>query len=355
MSRILVDAHLDLAYSALIVGRDLRSPVEDIRARERVTLSGSLDNGTCLVSIPELLKGNIAIAFGSIFVPPSVSPEASLSMVYHDAEEAHTYGVAQLDYYRRLIDDGAPLCLLQTLKDLEMVLASWETSQPRLGVFVVMEGAEPIKQPDDLGWWAERGLRGLGLSWSAGTSYAGGNAAPGPLTDKGRRLLRRMADYNLLLDLSHLWPDAVYEALDCYPGPVAASHANPRAFVDSPRLLSDDLLKRIASRDGVVGIIPFNQMLEQGWKKGDPRLPLQRVVEAIDYVCQCVGSADYVGLGSDFDGGFGLASVPEEINTVADLVKIADLLGERGYCEADIDAILSCNWLRILRRVLEAF
>jgi membrane dipeptidase len=64
------------------------------------------------------------------------------------------------------------------------------------------------------------------------------------------------------------------------------------------------------------------------------------------------GNAHHVGLGSDFDGGFGLQSVPHEINTIADLQKIGGLLGERGYSEKDVAAILGGNWLKLLRQSL---
>jgi len=198
-------------------------------------------------------------------------------------------------------------------------------------------------------------LRGVGLSWAAGTRYAGGNGNPGPLTDLGRELLRAMADDHLLLDLSHLWEEAAEEVLDRYPGPIVASHANPRAFVDSPRQLSDRLIERIAERDGVVGIVPYNRMLEPGWRTSEARLPLQRVVEAIDYVCQLLGSADHVGLGSDFDGGLGVESVPREIETIRDLRKLIPLLEARGYAPAAVTNILRDNWLRCLRAALVAF
>ncbi len=353
MPPLLVDAHLDLAYNALILGRDLRSPVEAIRARER-ELPPPLESGTCLVSIPSLLERHAAV-WGSIFVSPDWELSADEPVVYHNADEAHTHGVAQLDYYRRLADELPSVALLHTMADLESVLTSWQAGVPQLGLFVVLEGADPIRIPDELEWWVERGLRGVGLSWSAGTRYAGGNARPGPLTAEGQALLKRMAEYNLLLDLSHLWEDAAYAALDRYPGPVAASHANPRAFLDTPRALTDALIRRIAERDGVVGIIPYNLMLQSGWVLGDPRLPLSRVVEAIDHVCQCVGSAAHVGLGSDFDGGFGVASVPLGIETIADLGKIADLLQERGYALTEVEAILGGNWLRVMRCVLDAF
>jgi membrane dipeptidase len=72
----------------------------------------------------------------------------------------------------------------------------------------------------------------------------------------------------------------------------------------------------------------------------------------MDYVCQMAGDAYHVGLGSDFDGGFGLQSVPAEIDTIADLRKIIPLLVQKGYTEVDISAILGGNWLTHLQNTL---
>ncbi len=354
MKPIIVDAHLDLAYNAVVLGRDLLRPVKAIRDLEVETPPPGGPAGTCMTTLPELLKGRVAIVGGSLFIAPDF--KGSLEpRYYHTPQEAHRHAVQQLDYYRRLADENEQVVLINTVADMDAVLASWDTEQPRLGIFIVMEGADPIQEPGEVGWWVERGLRGVGLSWLMGTRYAGGDTVPGPLTDEGRRLLTAMADYNLLLDLSHLWEEAAYEALDRYPGPVAATHANPRAFVDRPRMLSDRLIRRIADCDGVMGVIPFNRMLDENWRPGDARLPLTRLVEVIDHVCQVTSAARFVGLGTDFDGGFGREATPEGLESGADLGKLGALLAERGYADADVTAILSGNWLRLMRRALSDF
>ena len=194
-----------------------------------------------------------------------------------------------------------------------------------------------------------------GLAWAAGTRYAGGNSNPGPLTDEGRALVDAMSDYNLMLDISHLWEEAAITVLDRYPGPIVATHGNPRAFVNTPRQLSDDMIRRIAEREGVVGVVAYNRFLDPKWHPGRLRPPLSRLVEAIDHICQITGHAASVGIGSDFDGGFGRDSVPAELDSAADLYKIGDQLRARGYAISDTEAILSGNWLRVMRTVLAAF
>jgi membrane dipeptidase len=120
------------------------------------------------------------------------------------------------------------------------------------------------------------------------------------------------------------------------------------------RFLSDHLLHGLIEHGGIAGIVPFNNFLLWGWTPGDGReaVNLERVAAQIDFVCQLAGDAAHAGLGSDFDGGFGLQSVPAGIETIADLGKLAPLLSERGYTEADVTAILGGNWLSLLRRTL---
>jgi membrane dipeptidase len=163
-----------------------------------------------------------------------------------------------------------------------------------------------------------------------------------------------MSELGLLLDVSHLAEEAFWEAVDRYEGPVGATHANPRALVPGPRQLSDRMIQALAERDGVVGIVPFNRFLQPGWSVSDGKeaVGVDHVAAAIDHVCQVVGDAAHVGIGSDLDGGFGAEATPAEIETVADLPRIAQALDERGYRAADVAAVMAGNWLRVLETVL---
>jgi membrane dipeptidase len=351
---IIIDAHLDFAYNAVVLGRDLETPLTDLREHERRHPPRDPRAGIATVSLPALLEGRVAVIGGSLYAAPWSKSHPEPIPTYRTPEEAYHLAVKQIDYYRRLDDEREDVRLLHEETTLDEVLASWKTESPQVGIFAVMEGADPIRDPDELAWWVERGLRGVGLSWAAGTRYAGGNARPGGLTDEGHDLLDAMADFHLLLDLSHLWVEAAFEALNRYPGPVVATHANPRAFVDSPRMLTDDLILAIAERGGVIGIVAYNRMLDPEWRYGEPRLPLTRMVQAIDHICQITGDASFVGIGSDLDGGFGLRSIPAELGSIADLQKLGGILTERGYGEDDINDILSGNWLRVMTYTLEA-
>ncbi|MDW8065638.1 MAG: membrane dipeptidase [Anaerolineae bacterium] len=354
---IIVDAHEDLAWNARSFRRDYTQSAYTTRQREEGTEIPRL-SGRCMLGLPEWLAGGVALIFGTIFVMPARRSRSSLERTYRTPEEAHAEGMAQLDYYEHLVDEHPRFCLINTQRDLEALLETWKETlrDPdlrKIGILRLMEGADPIRRPEEVIVWYERGVRIIGLAWGA-TRYAGGAGEPGPLTEEGRRLLKAMGELSIILDLSHMAERSFFEALDWYEGPVIASHSNPRAVVPGDRQLSDAMIRALADRDGVIGIALYNGMLKRDWTRGDPKekVTVWDAVRAIDYVCQRVGDARHVGIGSDFDGGFGAESAPAEFDTVADLPKIAQALREAGFAEADVEAVMGGNWLRILRNGL---
>ena len=139
----------------------------------------------------------------------------------------------------------------------------------------LMEGADGVRSPKELSEWYDMGLRLIGLAW-AGTRYCGGTSEPGPLTPEGRELIAAMADYNFILDLSHMDDAAALDSLDRYEGPVLATHANCAALMEGSgtnRHLSDRAIRGLIERDGVIGLIPLNTFLKVGWlrKNGSRR------------------------------------------------------------------------------------
>ena len=121
----------------------------------------------------------------------------------------------------------------------------------------------------------------------------------------------------------------------------------------------NDRVGRICeSSNGVIGVVPFNTFLKVGWlrKNGSRReeVSLDALIAHIDHICQLAGNAKHAAIGSDFDGGFGLQSIPPELDTIADLQVIASRLVARGYGESDAVNIMGGNWLRFLREHLPA-
>ncbi len=350
----IVDAHEDIAYNALYFGRDYR---QSVAVKRRNEANSDHPNGIATVGLPDSMLGRIGIVFATIFTAPQTANmmAASVTPHYQDAKEAYQLGMAQLDYYLRIADESDKIQLVRTQSELDAVIETWgpdkEIGDHKQGLVLLMENADPIVEPKQFEEWYERGLRVVGPAWQA-SRYCGGTGQPGPLTTLGHELLEVMAGFNAILDLAHMAEASFLEAVDRYEGVLIASHANPRRFRDSDRHLSDEMIRLLVERDGVMGIVPYNNFLTNGWKLGDPRLPFSIIVDAMDTVCQIAGSAAHVGIGSDADGGFGLQSIPAGLDTVTDLWKIGDALKERGYSDSDVEAILGGNMLRKLRQSL---
>ncbi len=357
---LLVDAHADLAWNILTFGRDYTRAAHETRRLE----AGSpavVQNGDTLLGWPDYQRGQVALVFSTLFATPARWKQEWEKLVYSTFDEAHRLYRDQILTYHRLVESHPErFRLIRSRPDLDLLLGHWQTPAEEghpVGLLVLMEGGEAIRTLDELEEWYDLGVRLIGPAW-AGTRYCGGTKEPGPLTDEGRRLLAAMANYNFILDLSHMDERAALQALDSYEGPVVATHGNCLALLPgypTNRQLSDAVLHGLIERDGVVGMVPFNAFLKPGWKRETNRreeVHLVDLVAHIDHVCQLAGDSLHVGIGTDFDGGFGVQSVPPEIDTIADLQKLAPLLLERGYNEKDIANIFSGNWLDRLQRYL---
>lgn len=357
---LIVDSHEDLAWNMLTFGRDYTLPVAETRQRERGSRAPEL-NGDTLLGWPEYQRGQVALVFSTMFAAPARRREGDWdTQTYHDFTEANARYRAQLDAYHRLVDQHADkFRLVRTSGDLGEVLDGWKRDSAEghlVGLVILMEGAEGVREPAELEEWWQGGVRLIGPAW-VGTRYCGGTREPGPLTPDGYALLDGMADLGFVLDISHMDEQAALQALDHYPRSIVASHANAMALLkglDTNRHLNDRVIRLLVDRDGVIGVVPVNTFLKPGWRLGDSReqVTLQQVVAQIDYICQLAGDARHVGLGTDFDGGFGLQSAPAEIDSIADMQKLSPLLAEKGYTEKDIAALFGENWISLLKRTL---
>ena len=351
---ILLDAHQDIAYNFLKYGRDYRHSALLTRRDEPA------NSDLATIGLPEAIAGRVAVVCSTLFVAPNDSTwkPVGREKTYTTPSEAYSAAMEQMDYYERICDESPDkLRMIRTATDLDAVLATWadgvDIRKRQQGLIVLMEGADPIIEPRQFEEWYGRGVRMVGTAWEA-TRYSGGTGEPGGLTKLGFELLDVMASFNAVLDLSHMAEQAALESLDRYPGPIIASHSNPRKFKDSDRHLADNTIRRLAERDGVMGVVLYNRFLDNDWTRTDRKdaVTLKRVIEIIDYVCQLTGSAAHIGLGTDWDGGFGAQHIPAEFDTIADLYKVGDALRDHGFNEADIDGILNGNMQRVIRKSL---
>src|SRR5207302_277179 len=181
-------------------------------------------------------------------------------------------------------------------------------------------------------------------------TYAHGTGTEGGLFPLGSALLKEMERVGMIRDVTHLSDQCFDEALDLYNGPVLASHRNCRALAPDQRQLTDAQIKRLISRGAVIGSALDTWMLVPNWIRGkttpqETGVTLATMVDHIDRVCQLAGNARHAAIGTDLDGGFGREQSPLDLDTIADLQRVPDMLKQRGYAEADIKGIMYGNWV----------
>lgn len=359
---LIFDAHLDIAWNAVEWNRNLELPVSEIRNFEK-HFDGAFP-GPSTVSYPELRRGNVGIMIATL-LPRLHRREKELTF-YQNREAAHGAAVGQLAYYRACCAKG----VLRELPDAKAVtahVAEWNQhiasgaakadSQkgPPIGFIISMEGAPPILFPEQVQQWYDWGLRIVGPAHYGPNEYCHGTGSVGGLSEDGRKLLKEMDRVHMLLDATHLSDDSFWEAIDIYGGPVLASHHNCRALVPGDRQLEDKQIKALISRGAVIGAAYDNWMLKPGWKKyvtPAAEVTMENVADHIDHITQLAGNANHSGIGTDLDGGFGTEQSPSDMDTIADLGKLAAILSRRGYSDADIERIFWRNYVEFFEKNL---
>jgi membrane dipeptidase len=352
---LIIDAHLDLAWNALQWNRDIQHSVYTIRTAES-NLSGA-GRGQGTVALPEMRRGRVALCFATLLARSTGRTIQNLD--YSSAYQAYAAAQGQLAYYHALSEAGE-IRLIGNRAELEDQVTAWlqwerntDLPQPKVGVVISMESADPILAPEQLPAWQEAGIRIVGPAHYGPGRYAGGTSTELGLGFEGKELLREMDRLGILLDLTHLSDEAFWEAMDLFGGPVLASHNNCRALVPHQRQFDNRQIHAIVARGGVIGVALDNWMLRPGWTRGardNERVTLAHVADHIDHICQIAGNSAHAAIGSDLDGGFGREQSPADLDTIADLQQIPEILARRGYSDEDIASIMYENWLRLLGR-----
>jgi membrane dipeptidase len=349
-----VDAHLDLSMNALEWNRDLTLPVSEINSREKGQ-TDKPDRGNATVSLPELRRGNVGLVVATQ-IARYVAPGNPLPG-WHSPEQAWAQTQGQLAWYRAMVDQGE-MSQITNLKELESHLHLWENEehsiQKPIGFILSLEGADSIVNLDYLERAFESGLRALGPAHYGPGRYAFGTDSSSPLSNQGKALIRKMDELGIILDATHLCDLAFWDALDLYKGPIWASHNNCRSLVNHNRQFSDEMIKALVDRGAVIGGAFDAWMLSPGWIRGkstpkEREVSISTVLDHLDHICQIAGNANHIGIGSDLDGAFGTEQSPWDLETIADLTTIPDLLQKRGYSEEDVKKVMHNNWLTFLR------
>ena len=341
--------------NALEWNRDLTRPIEAIRARES-RLTDKPDRGKGTVSFAEMRRGHVGLCVATL-IARYVAPDNPLSG-WNSQEQAWAQTQGQLAWYRAMEERGELVAIADT-GVLDAHLARWDKDTPPpadapIGYVLSLEGADSIRTPHHLERAYAQGLRAIGPAHYGPGVYAQGTHACGVMGPRGHELLREMERLGIILDATHLCDDSFRDALDHFRGPVWASHSNTRALVDHNRQFSDDHIRELIARGAVIGAAFDAWMIVPNWVRGTSTpssagVTLDRVIDHIDHICEIAGNARHCMIGSDLDGAFGREQCPADVDTIADLAKIPDLLRRRGYTEDDVRGIMHGNFLRFLR------
>ncbi len=347
------DAHLDLAMNALEWNRDLTKSVYQIRESEKGMLDKP-DRGKNTVSLDAMRKGNIGICVATQIagIKNKINPHGWSSM-----EQAWAQTQGQLGWYKEMEKNGE-MYHIYDLNTLDNQIENWqkETKKKPIGYILSLEGADSLVNIEYLEKSYMLGLRAIGPAHYGPGVYAHGTDSNGGIGQKGKELVKKIEELNLILDVTHLSDTSFWETMEIYNGNLWASHNNCRKFVNHNRQFSDDQIKEIIRRDGVIGVPLDAWMMVPNWIRGESTpeamgVSLNQMIENIDHICQLSGNSNHVGIGTDLDGAFGIEQTPTDIDTIADLQKIPLMLKKIGFPENDIEKVMNKNFISFLRRV----
>lgn len=366
-SALIVDGHMDTPLRLLDEEFDLGS--------DTPVAEGHVDLG-------KARAGNLGSVFFSIWVDPKA----------HAGRYSHR-ALRLIDaVYRQLERHPDQMVLALSAQDISDARAS---KPKKLATLMGIEGGHVIE--NDLGLlraFHRLGVRYMTLTWSNTHEWAD---ASGDIKDSkvkhhnglspfGIEVVREMNRLGMLVDVSHVSDKTFFDALKVTRAPVIASHSSARALTNHPRNMTDEMLRAVTANGGVVMINFFSAFIDEKYNKAFaaqvpareaamaavkarhkksppavalqaylaaerewvaklPRPPLESLIDHIDHVAKVAG-VDHVGLGSDFDG---ITSLPEGIDSVADLPRITEALLERGYTPEQIHKILGGNFMRVFR------
>jgi membrane dipeptidase len=358
-SSIVVDTHDDTTQRFLDGDFDLgkRSP------------AGSID-------IPRMKEGGLGAIFFSIWIPSKIT-----------GPEAVKHALVQIDAVREQVRrHPREIVLATTAAEVREA-----RKQGKIAALIGVEGGHMIASNFGvLRSYAALGVRYMTLTHSGNDEWADSSTdapAHNGLTDFGKDVVREMNRLGMMVDISHVSDKTFYDALAVSKAPLIASHSSCRAICDAKRNMTDQMIKDLAAKGGVIQINYHVGFLSEEFMNADknpeiskaiaaevekrcgdkegcqliegdritreyvqqgklPRVDYARIIDHIDHAVKLVG-ADHVGLGSDFDG----ANMPFGMEDATKLPQITEALLRKGYSEEDVRKILGENTLRLMTEV----
>jgi membrane dipeptidase len=353
----LIDAHLDISTNAIEWNRDYRMSVYDIRKSEE-GMTDKIDRGKGTVSFPELRKGNIGLVVATQLARFNQNNGNLPGAGWNSPHQAWAMSQAQIAWYQAMEMEGE-MIQINNISSLENHVNLWldeskSNAEKPIGYILSLEGADSLVNLSYLEKAYQYGLRIIGPAHYSTGRYASGTGTTDGFTPLGKDLLKEMDALKMILDATHLTDKGFTEAMDLFQGSVWASHHNCRALVPHQRQLSDEQIKILIDRKAVIGgcfdawmMKPnFTQRVSSPTEFG---IKIETIIDHYDHICQIAGNSLHCAIGSDLDGTYGTEQSPSDMDTIADLQNLKELLSKRGYSQEDIENIFYKNWLRFLR------
>ncbi len=287
-----------------------------------------------LVDLHKMSEGMLDATTMVAYIPQGARDEVSLLRATEKAD-------ALLDWVAAgVTDNAAHVALCSTPEELYMAKA-----QSKRAIMLGVENGYAIgRDLSNIERLHRRGVVYMTLCHNGDNDIcdsARGNAEHGGLSVFGREVVREMNRVGMMVDLSHAAESTFWQVLECSTKPVVCSHSSCRALCDHPRNLTDEQMRALAAKGGVVQVTMYSGFLR---KEGEATLNdfiahLQHAIE--------VAGIDHVGIGTDFDGDgkvIGCSSASQLRNVTCELLR-------RGFATADIEKIWGGNWLRVMRQV----
>ena len=333
------DAHLDLAYLAE-AGRDMTLPAEAVTGPKL----------PAAITLPALAEGNVRTVLGTIFIQKRSSDptdHAAGLWTFANDDEAFAAAMRQVAHYQRWQREGRVRLISPRRRSFPILLSSFPSRRHH------SDGRRP--RHTDAGRSARvRRMPACGCSLCAGAKVRSTRAAifhAATSRPPAGRLVAELDRFRIIHDVSHLSEEAFWTLFKIAKGPVIASHSNCRALLPSPkspdRHLSDDQIRALADRGGVIGIVLYSSFLV-----ADRRATIADVLAHIEHIEKLTGRRDCIALGSDADGGFSAAKMPEGLDHPRKYEALATGLKGIGWSEPEIDGFRFGNWERVFREHL---
>lgn len=307
------------------------TPTQIVRGRDL-----SKDNENAHIDIPKLKRGGVDAAFFALYIPARLSENA-----------AYECALRQYEAVKDVVQSN-PCSVAFALTEAQ---AHENKANGLFSVFLGLENGSPIGHSlERLQEFYDKGVRYMTLCHSKDNQICdscAGNRTWGGLSPFGREVVAEMNRLGMLIDVSHVADDTFYDVLECSTSPVVATHSCCRALADHPRNMTDDMIKALAAKGGVIQINFYPVFLQDDYELESQSSVIPsytRIADHIDHVVELVG-IDHVGIGSDFDG---IEVAPDGLEDVSKMPVLFDELRRRGYSEDDLAKLASRNFFNVL-------